>query len=80
MSSSPWNQQEGRSPMNRSSIIFLQIVIVLFGVAILALMIVLVPLLAWTLLWSVSAIHQPPVRGLHSQWLRLLSAGMLLAT
>ncbi|AWT14127.1 hypothetical protein DM611_07425 [Stenotrophomonas maltophilia] len=45
----------------------------------LRLMIVLVPLLAWTLLWSVSAIHQPPVRGQHSQWLRLLSAGMLLA-
>ncbi|PJL58217.1 hypothetical protein B9Y82_05555 [Stenotrophomonas maltophilia] len=44
----------------------------------LRLTIMLVPLLAWTLLWSVSAIHQPPVRGLHSQWLQALSAGMLL--
>lgn len=36
MSSSPWNNQEGQSPMNRSSILFLQMVIVLFGVAVLA--------------------------------------------
>ncbi len=36
-------------------------------------------LLAWSVPWMLSAMHQPPVHGMHLLWLLLLDVGLLLA-
>ncbi|WP_414496642.1 hypothetical protein [Stenotrophomonas maltophilia] len=36
-------------------------------------------LLAWSVPWMLSAMHQPPVHGTHLLWLLLLDVGLLLA-
>ncbi|MBN7828363.1 hypothetical protein J5H37_02360 [Stenotrophomonas maltophilia] len=36
-------------------------------------------LLVWSIPWMLSAMHQPPVQGMHLLWLLLLDVGLLLA-
>lgn len=36
-------------------------------------------LLLWSVPWMLSAMHQPPVQGMHLLWLLLLDVGLLLA-
>ncbi|MBS9726870.1 hypothetical protein, partial [Stutzerimonas stutzeri] len=45
----------------------------------LRLLIAFVLLLAWSVPWMLSAMHQPPVHGMHLLWLLLLDVGLLLA-
>jgi len=45
----------------------------------LRLLIAFVLLLAWSVPWLLSAMHQPPVQGMHLLWLLLLDVGLLLA-
>ncbi len=45
----------------------------------LRLLIAFVLLLAWSIPWLLSAMHQPPVQGMHLLWLLLLDVGLLLA-
>ncbi len=44
----------------------------------LRLLIAFVLLLAWSIPWLLSAMHQPPVQGMHLLWLLLLDVGLLL--
>ncbi|MBN5141306.1 hypothetical protein JY471_02035 [Stenotrophomonas maltophilia] len=45
----------------------------------LRLLIAFLLLLAWSVPWLLSAMHQPPVQGMHLLWLLLLDVGLLLA-